>query len=381
MGKKTTNQFQMLAKLNRVAVVHDWMTGMRGGEVVLEAILELFPQAEIFTLLHNPGSMSQQIERRTIHTSFINRIPGKKKGYRRLLPLFPTAIEKFDFHGFDLVVSSSHCVASGVIVPPDVPHISFVHSPMRYVWDMYYDYFPDRGLINRFVVPLFANYLRMWDAASASRVDEYVSNSRFVAKRIQRFYGKQATVIHPPCVSNDVQVPSNNPREDFYLVAGALVPYKKVELAIQATGMIQRPLIIAGDGPEKEKLMKIAGPNVSFLGYVSDEKMEELFDRAKALLFPGLEDFGILPVEAQARGCPVIAYGRGGALETILPGKTGMFFEEQTPESLSRAILEAESRTFQKKDFQSHVKRFTHAQFLDQFGKKTEELLRRFSKM
>ncbi|MDH5656959.1 MAG: glycosyltransferase, partial [Spirochaetia bacterium] len=223
-----------IQKIRRVAVVHDWLTGMRGGEVVLEAILDIFPDADLYTLLYNRGSVSKKISGRNIYTTFIDRLPFKKKKYRHYLPLFPTAIETFDFHGYDLVVSSSHCVARGVIVPPGIPHLCFFHSPMRYVWDMFHDYFPGKGFTNRFIIPFFANYLRMWDAAASPRVDSYISNSSFVSTRIRRYYGKDSNVVFPPCIEDSHKVPRSETRGDYYLVVSAMVPYKRVDLAVEA---------------------------------------------------------------------------------------------------------------------------------------------------
>ncbi|HBS06656.1 MAG TPA: glycosyltransferase family 4 protein [Leptospiraceae bacterium] len=352
----------------RVAVIHDWLTGMRGGEVVLEAILELFPGAELFTLLHMPGSCSDFIENRPIHTSFIQRFPWKGKLYRHYLPLFPTAIEEFDFHGFDLVISSSHCVAKSVIVPPDVPHVSFVHSPMRYVWDMYRQYFPGKGVLQKLVIPFFANYLRTWDAASAHRVDDYVSNSAFVGQRIRRFYGRSATVVHPPCLDSapkpgQIPDPEGNQREDFYLVLSALVPYKRIDLAVRAFNESGRKLVIAGRGPEENRLKSMAASNIQFLGHVDRSGIQELYEKARGLIFPGVEDFGIVPVEAQAAGCPVLALGRGGALETVVDGKTGLFFSQESVESLNDAVNRRETLRFRAADFARNTARFTRDAF------------------
>ncbi len=354
-------------KIEKVAIIHDWLTGMRGGEAVLEALLDIYPDADLYTLLHNEGSVSFKVENRKIFTSFINRLPFKKNKYRHYLPLFPVAIETFDFHGYDLVISSSHCVARGVIVPPGTPHVSFVHSPMRYVWDMYQDYFPPRGFANRFIIPYFATLLRIWDVAAAHRVDRYVSNSKFVASRIERFYGKKANVVHPPCLSDDHKVTSDmlSDREDFYLMFGALVPYKKADIAVKAFAKSDKKLIIAGKGPELEKLKSIATPNVTLVGAVNDDTAEDLLRRARGLLFPGLEDFGIVPVEAQAYGCPVIAYGAGGALETVIDGKTGLFFSEQSEESLLDAIQKSESIKWKAADFQKSISRFTYEKFIN----------------
>ncbi|MCB1170165.1 MAG: glycosyltransferase [Leptospiraceae bacterium] len=341
---------------------------MRGGEVVLESILRLFPQAELFTLLHLEGSCSDLIENRPIHTSFIQRFPWKSRLYRHYLPFFPTAIEEFDFHGFDLVISSSHCVAKGVIVPPDVPHISFVHSPMRYVWDMYRQYFPGKGLIQKLIIPFFANYLRTWDAASAPRVDDYLSNSAFVGRRIRRFYGRSATVVHPPCLTvappgRSIPDPEGRHREDYYLVLSALVPYKRIDLAVQAFNESGRRLLIAGKGPEEKKLQSMAAGNIEFLGHVDRDGIQDLYSRARGLIFPGVEDFGIVPVEAQAAGCPVIALGRGGALETVVSGKTGVFFYEESAAALNSALDRREGIRFKSADFARNVARFTEKTF------------------
>ena len=350
----------------KVAVVHDWLTGMRGGEDVLESILELFPEADLFTLLHNRGSCSETIENRKIVTSFIDRLPLKKSKYRHYLPLFPAAIELLDLKGYDLVISSSHCVARGVIVPPDVPHISFIHSPMRYVWDMYQDYFPPRGFINRFIIPFFANRLRIWDTAAAPRSDLFISNSSFVAGRIRRYYGRDAVVVHPPCIRHPLKSIEKRNQEDYYLVLSALVPYKRIDLAIDAfRDFGGRKLVIAGSGPELEKLKASAPPEVQFLGFVSDGDLASLFKRSKGLIFPGLEDFGIVPVQAQSYGCPVIAYGRGGALETIVDGKTGVFFPDQTVQSLREAVIRSEGISYKPNDFIKNVNRFTDQIFKD----------------
>lgn len=348
----------------RVAVVHDWLTGMRGGEVVLESILDLFPDADLFTLLHNKGSISDKISGRRVFTSFIDRLPFKTSRYRQYLPFFPTAIEQFDFHGYDLILSSSHCVARGVLPPPGTVHISYLHSPMRYVWDMYHEYFPARGFMNRFVVPFFAHYLRMWDYNARDRVDAYICNSSFVAQRIKRFYGKDSRVVAPPCLWDSKAIQVNEKRADFYLVVSALVPYKRIDLTIEA--MRQRPedrLIIVGTGPEEKTLRANLPPNVEFRGRVDRAQILDLYSRARALLFPGIEDFGIVPVEAQARGCPVIAYNKGGALETVVDGRTGVLFDEQTVAGLIAGIQTLESLQFKKADFEKNARRFTDSQF------------------
>lgn len=366
----------------RVAVVHDWLTGMRGGEKVLEALLSLHPDADLFTLLHKKGSVSSTIAGRTIRTSFIDSLPFKNRFYRHYLPLFPAAIETFDLHGYDLVISSSHCVAKGVIVPPGTPHICFVHSPMRYVWDMTSDYFPftrrngeSGGLFNRFIFPFFANYLRTWDSASATRVDRYVTNSAFVRERVRRFYGRDAGVVHPPCIDKkDLRMP-RQAREDFYLVVSALVPYKRVDLAVDAFAASGRKLVVVGDGPDYKALKRKEKANIEFAGKVPFAEIQSLYSRAAGLIFPGVEDFGIVPVEAQAHGCPVVAYGRGGALETVTRD-TGVFFKEQTADAVARAVEDSAGRKYRPESFTKSAGRFTTENFLAKMKQEIKRLLK-----
>lgn len=312
----------------KIALVHDWLTGMRGGERVLEGICELFPQAELFTLLYVKGTVSSTITNRKIHTSFIQKLPFAKTFYRHYLPLFPTAIEKFDLMDFNLVISSSHCVAKGVITSPYSCHISYVHTPMRYVWEMYHQYFgEDRlGRLGRLLIPYFANYLRMWDVASSKRVDYFIANSKNVAERIEKHYGRRAHVIYPPV---DIERFKVGKDEGYYLVVSAFAPYKRIDLAVEAFNRLGLPLKIAGTGQDYKKIKKRCKPNVELLGWVSDEEVTELFSGARALIFPQEEDFGITPVEAQASGKPVIAYGKGGVLESI----DGVWFSTDMQES------------------------------------------------
>lgn len=356
----------------RVALIHDWLTGMRGGEKVLEAFCELFPEADIYTLLHNPGSVSPTIERHRIRTSFIDRLPGKATRYPYYLPLFPTAIELFDLKGYDLILSTSHCVAKGVRTPPDARHICYIHTPMRYVWDMYEDYFgPGRaGRLKRVLIPPFATYLRMWDVASANRVDHFIANSAHVARRVARYYRRSATVIHPPVALQRYQ--PGVPAEDFYLIVSALVPYKRIDLAVAAFNRIERPLVIVGDGPEKARLQEMAGPTVSFREWLSDAELDAHFNRCRALIFPGEEDFGIVPVEAQACGKPVVALRRGGALETVVgydggnEGRcTGIFFDRPDAEALAAVVKQLETLTWDGEWIRAHAARFGREGFLD----------------
>jgi glycosyltransferase involved in cell wall biosynthesis len=361
----------------RIAIIHDWLTGMRGGEKVLEVVLDLFPESDLYTLVHNKGSVSEQIENHPVYTSFINRLPFKKRHHAYYLPLFPTAIEMFDLKKYDLIFSTSHCVAKGVRTPPTAVHISYIHSPMRYVWDMYEDYFSPKRLnfFTRKIIPFWANYLRMWDVTSSNRVDEFIANSRHVASRILKYYRRQAKVIYPPADTDLFQI-SNSPGK-YFLIVSALVPYKKIDLAIRVFNQRKEPLIIIGEGPEENYLKRIAGSTISFCAWQSAEVLKKYYSECTALLFPGEEDFGITPVEAQACGKPVIAFARGGALESVIGYNgqnqlkcSGVFFNEQNESSLTKAVetfhnlewdvnfIRQNSERFSKEKFKSEIADF-----------------------
>jgi glycosyltransferase involved in cell wall biosynthesis len=359
----------------KVAVIHDWLNGYRGGEIVLDSILKLYPNADLFTLFYKKGSLNQNIENRKIYTAFTNKLPFPDK-YRFYLPLFPTAIETFDLREYDLVISSSHCVSKGVITSPDSIHISYVHSPMRYVWDLYYDYFPNKSGLKFFLTELISNYLRSWDVTSAHRVDKFTCNSKFISKRIQKFYGRDSTVIYPPCLPENYKV-EDEQKEDYYLIVSAFAPYKKIDLAIEAFSKNKKRLVVIGGGQDETKLKKTFPKNIEFLGKLNREDTVKFYKKAKAFIFPGLEDFGIAPVESQGYFTPVIAYGKGGALETVVANKTGIFFEEQTVESLNQAILKFESLEFKKNDFQKNINRFTEEKFIQNFKKQVDKLVKR----
>jgi glycosyltransferase involved in cell wall biosynthesis len=355
----------------RVALVHDWLTGMRGGERCLEVFAELFPDADLYTLLHVPGSVSPTIERRRIVTSFIQRLPQAERRYRHYLPLFPAAVRAFDLRGYDLVLSSSHAVAKGVRVPAGALHVCYCFTPMRYVWDLYDDYFgPRSGLAARLVMPPVAAWLRRWDRRTAAGVHHFVAISRFVADRIRRAYGREADVIYPPVDVSRFRV-DETPGQ-FYLVVSALTPYKRVDLAVEACNRLGRKLLVVGSGPEERRLRTLAGPTVELLGWRDDAQIAELYARCRALLFPPLEDFGITPLEAMAAGRPVIAFGEGGARETVVPPgegepPTGLFFARQTVDDLSDAIqrFEASAHQFEPKALRRRAEAFDRPVFRD----------------
>ncbi len=353
----------------RVALVHDWLTGMRGGEKCLEVLIELFPEAQLYTLLHVKGTMSPLIESRKIHTSFIQRLPSIEKNYRRYLPLFPSAIESFDLSAYDLIISTSHCVAKGAIPSSKALHLCYCFTPMRYVYEMYDEYFGkgQAGLATRAAMKLAAPWLRRWDKRTANRVDHYVAISEHVRKRIERHYHLASEVIFPP-VDLELFQPSKE-EHGYFLIVSALVPYKKVDLAVQAFNKTGARLVVVGKGPDEAKLKRMAKPNVEFVGWKSDEDLARLYAGCKALIFPGEEDFGIVPLEAMACGKPVIAYGIGGALETVQEGTSGVFFYEQTVEALENAIAKAGAVRFSPEQIRNRARQFSREIFKDTLSK------------
>lgn len=361
----------------KVAIVHDWLTGMRGGEKVLEALCELYPDAPVYTLLHFPGNVSRTIESHAIHTSFLQNAPAVNRYYRHYLPLFPTAIEAFRFDEYDLILSSSHCVAKAVIPPPSALHLCYCHTPMRYIWSHYDDYFGDRrsGIIQKAAMDSILNSLRRWDASTVNRVHYFAANSRAVAERIVRYYNRKSTVIYPPV---DLQFfePPKTGRDNFYLMVTALVPYKRIEIAIAAFNKMGLPLKIAGNGPDYNRLKALASSNVELLGRVESATLKELYQKAIAFIQPGEEDFGISVLEALASECPVIAYGRGGALETVVNGETGLFFNELNDASLKEAIDNASRLSFNKTLMRETALRFSPGRFKVEIQSFIEEKLR-----
>lgn len=332
----------------KIAFVCDWLTGMRGGEKCLKALCELYPEADIFTLVYYPEKFDGEFESHRVTTSFIQKLPCNDRTFRRYLPLFPKAIESFDFSGYDFVVSFSHCVAKSIIVPDHVPHICYCHTPVRYVWDFRNQYLDGLNVFRRRFVSLFLDRLQKWDINTTKRVDHFLANSRNVQQKIRRYYGRDSQVIYPPVDVKRFSVSIRN--KNYYLVLSALVPYKRIDIAVQAFTQNGRRLIVAGSGPEYKYLKEMAGSNIKFIINLDDRTAEQLYMDCRALIFPGEEDFGIVPLEAQACGKPIIAYGKGGALETVIvpdpsdnKAATGIFFDKQDAKSLQNAIEKFES--------------------------------------
>lgn len=333
----------------RIAIVHDWLVTYAGAEKVIEQILKAYPNADLFSLI---DFMSEEqrgfILNKKVTTSFIQKLPLAKKKYRSYLPFMPLAIEQLDVSNYDLIISSSHAVAKGIITGPDQVHISYVHSPIRYAWDLQHQYLKESGLekgLKGWLAKGILHYIRNWDARTANNVDFFISNSDFIAKRIWRVYRREATTIYPPVDVSSFTIKEK--KDNFYLTASRMVPYKKIDLIVKSfSRMPDKKLIVIGDGPDFQKIKASAGSNVELLGYQDFDVLKNYMQRAKAFIFAAEEDFGITPVEAQACGTPVIAYGKGGALETVIGmgsvKPTGLFFEEQTEESIVSAVTKFE---------------------------------------
>jgi glycosyltransferase involved in cell wall biosynthesis len=359
----------------RVALVHEWLVGYAGSEKVLEAIASLYPQAPIHALLHDPRALvGTPLADRRVVTSFLQRLPGSRRHHRLYLPLMPLAVEQFDVGDVDVVISSNHAVAKGVLTRADQLHISYIHTPMRYAWDLYHEHIRATGLAWRAVARPLMHYLRLWDRLAADRVDVLVANSHYVARRVRKAYGRDAAVIHPPVDVERFAAAMQPRRDDFYLVVSRLVPYKRVDAIVQALGG-RGELVVIGDGPERGRLEKLAGPRVRLLGAVDDATVAEHMGRCRALIQMSDEDFGITVVEAQAAGAPVIAYGRGGATETVIDGESGILFNAQTPASLAAALERFESLPADHWDpigISSRNSCFSRARFTGEFARLVE---------
>jgi glycosyltransferase involved in cell wall biosynthesis len=348
---------------------------MRGGEKCLEAACEIYPDADVFTLFHRPGAVSATIERHRITTSFLQRLPGVHRYYRHLLPLYPMAVERFDLSGYDLVLSLSHAAAKGALAAPHARHLCYCFSPMRYVWDLYGDYFGRRHPLRELPISAFATWLRLWDVVATARIDRIAAISAHVQRRILRYYRREATVIHPPVEDVYREAPIAAGRGEYFLVVSALEPYKRLDLALEAFRRSREPLWIVGIGSEEKRLRGLAPPNVRFLGWQPAAKMPEIYRNARALVFPGIEDFGITPLESMAVGRPVVGYRAGGLLETVKPlgaadEPTGVLFEPSTVEGLAAGLEEfrAAEGGFDPARLRSHTGTFRRSRFLEQLG-------------
>ncbi|MGY2051384.1 glycosyltransferase [Methylobacterium sp. JK268] len=357
----------------RVAIVHYWLVGMRGGEKVVEALCRLFPQADLFTHVYRPEAVSPVIRRHRVTQTFIGSLPRAATLYKRYLPLMPLALEQLDLRGYDLILSSESGPAKGVIPPPGSVHVCYCHSPMRYVWNMFHDYRRDAGRLTRWAMLPAAHYVRNWDALSAQRVDHFVANSATVAARIARYYRREATVIPPPVAVEDFTVGTGP--GDFDLLAGELVPYKRPDLAVEAYNRLGRRLVVVGGGEMLDRLRRLAGPTVTVLGPQPFPELRRLYAECRALVFPGEEDFGIVPVEAMASGRPVLAFGRGGATETVVEGKTGLFFHEQSVDALIDAEARLSRMPFDPAAIRRHAERFSERIFAERMGAYLDSVL------
>ncbi len=351
----------MLDKL-KIAIVCDWLTVFAGAERVVFEMHQLFPDAPIFTTLYNKKTCSV-FAQAEVRESFLKWIPGARSFHRVLLPLMPLAFENMNLDAYDLVISSSHSAAKGIVTRPETLHVSYCHSPMRYVWDQSHEYQNQFSSFSpfRFLYRPLLHRIRLWDRLAAERVDQFLVNSAYVGERVKKYYGRESSVIAPP-VDLSYFSPGEGEREGF-LAVGRLIPYKRFELVVETFNALKKPLTIVGEGPFEKKLKKMAGPHIHFVGRVSDEELRSYYRKAKALIFPQKEDFGIVPLEAMASGTPVIAFGKGGALETVESGVSGLFFDEQSVPSLSEAVHRFEKKAWDSKAVAASVDRFSSARF------------------
>ena len=363
----------------KVAIVHDWLTNYGGAETFVELLLKIYPDAHIFTLVYDKKKMKGHFENNKIITSPLQKIPFSKKIYTKLLKFMPKAFESFDFSGYDLVLCSSSSCAKGVIVPPYIPQVAYIHSPMRYAWDLYFDYKKRSGRITRFFMERWMSSIRLWDYISSQRIDCTIANSKYIARRIKKFWNIDSKVIYSPVNTKRFFPDFSVKKEDFYVAFSRLVPYKRIDLAISAIKNTGRRLVVIGSGSEEKKLKKLAqgDENITFTGRLPDEDLRKYLQKAKAMIFCAEEDFGLAPLEAQQCGTAVIAFGRGGAVETVIDGKTGVFFEKQETQSLKNAIEKFETlygeNRFISEEITEHAKTFSEERFIKKFTHKGEE--------
>ncbi|NER84141.1 MAG: glycosyltransferase family 4 protein [Leptolyngbya sp. SIO1D8] len=355
----------------KVAIAHEWLETYAGSERVVEQMINLYPKVDLFSLVDFLAADERSfIHNKPVTTSFIQRLPWASTRFRQYLPLMPFAIEQFDLSDYDLVISSNHAVAKGIVTRADQLHISYVHTPIRYAWDLQWQYLEQAGLrqgLKGLITRMIFHYLRLWDVSAAHRVDRFVANSQFIARRIWKTYRRRCEVIYPPVAVH--QFRADRPREDFYLTVSRFVPYKRVDLTIAAFNQLGLPLVVIGDGSDRTRLQQSARSNIQFLGYQPDSVVIDHMERCKGFIFPAEEDFGITPVEAQAAGAPVIAYGRGGVTETVISGKTGAFFLTQTVKALVDAVQEFEQNSTQAPAaiIRQHAEQFSEARFRHTF--------------
>lgn len=359
----------------KVAIIHYWFVSWRGGEHVVEALCRLFPEADIFTHVLDRDVLPRDLATRNIFTSFIDRLPCAKRWYKIYLPLMPLALEQIDLRGYDLVISSESGPAKGVLTGPATLHVCYCHTPMRYVWDLYHEYLNQAGIFKRMIIVPLLHYLRLWDRLSADRVDHFIANSSNIALRIGKHYRREAEVIYPPVDVDAFRV--SQVVEDFYLMVGQLVPYKRADLVVRAFTRCGKRLVVIGEGEQFSMLQNMAGKNVKLMGRQPFEILKKYYSRCKALIFPGEEDFGIVPLEAMASGRPVIAFAKGGALETVVKNKTGIFFLEQTEESVINAVklFEESESIFSPESIRAHANRFSRDRFEKEFKRSIQFLL------
>jgi glycosyltransferase involved in cell wall biosynthesis len=362
----------------KVAIVHYWLVGMRGGEKVLESLCRLFPDADIFTHVYNPAAISATIKAHRIQTSFIARLPFATRNYQSYLPLMPLALEQLDLRGYDLIISSESGPAKGIIPPPRALHICYCHSPMRYVWNMFHDYRERSGFVTRLAMPLLSHYIRNWDVVSAARVHSFAANSRTVAQRLRAYYRRDSTVIYPPVAVDEFSPAPAGEIGDYWLMVGELAPYKRPELAVEAFNRSGEKLVVIGGGEMLARLRALAKPNVALLGPQPFDALKRHYAGCRALVFPGEEDFGIVPVEAMASGRPVIAFGRGGATESVVDGQTGVFFQRQTVGDILDAVERCEALRLDPKAIAARAKEFSADRFALQMKAFVDERLADF---
>ncbi len=346
----------------KIAIAHEWLTTLGGSERVVAALLELYPGAPVYTTFHSSRNLPPEMINWDVRTSFVQKLPFLRRISQKYVPLFPLAFESFDFSSYDLVISSSSACAKGILTGPATTHICYCHAPLRYAWEPWLDKrFQGANKVLKAGNDVLLHYLRLWDRLAADRVDYFIANSRYVAAKIAKYYRREATVINPPVEVESFPVMKET--GDYFLMVSRLVPYKRVDLAVEAFNRLGLPLKIAGDGPERERLRAAAGPGIEFLGYVSEAELPGLVGRARALIFPGEEDFGMVPVEAMAAGRPVIGLGRGGLLESVVEGETGLFFREPTAASLMEAVGRFEEAEFDAAAISRHAAAFSKERF------------------